>query len=311
MSSIKYSEEDKKMIENVQNTVFAKYPYIRNKIVPLSILGIEPRVFFHWKEKGIVEWNPDNDSTKQRIKLDLFDCVWVIMVNRLRELGISIADIKVLKSQLHQTIVDTYVNLDDKTLTIIKGQVPIEQFNRIVKFIDFNKKHYKEIKKYQGTAFTMFGLYIANIIMNGDVSKLLITKRNGEIRYLVEENSKIHGTEVEKIKSEVHIEVPLRKLLEGFIELEKNEKNLEVFGFLNSKEMEVLDAIRNKEIKEINIKRDQYENLTFTTTKEGILSASAIAQIKRIFAVEEYSEFRVVKRNDKTFFTESKIKKKI
>ena len=75
--------------------------------------------------------------------------------------------------------------------------------------------------------------------------------------------------------------------------------------------MEVLDAIRNKEIKEINIKRDQYENLTFTTTKEGILSASAIAQIKRIFAVEEYSEFRVVKRNDKTFFTESKIKKKI
>ena len=55
MSSIKYTEEQAKSIENIQNTVFTKHPHICKKIVPLSILGIEPRVFFHWKEKGIVD----------------------------------------------------------------------------------------------------------------------------------------------------------------------------------------------------------------------------------------------------------------
>jgi len=311
MSSIKYTEEQAKSIENIQNTVFTKHPHICKKIVPLSILGIEPRVFFHWKEKGIVDWFPDEVNSRQRIKLDLYDCIWITLVQKLRELGVSISDIKILKSQLHENIASVFKDLDKETLATIKEQIPSSKYNRILEFIQVSKKHHEEIEKFKGIAFTKFGLFISNIIMHGEVSKLLITKMNGEITYLVETDSAIASPEVERIKNEVHIEIPLRNLMEMFILLEKNEKNLEVFGFLNSKEIEVLDAIRNKEIKEINIKRDQFENLTFTVTKEGVLSESAISQIKRFFALEDYTEFRVVKRNDKSLFVESKTKKKI
>lgn len=311
MSSIKYTEEQTKSIENIQNTVFAKYPHIRNKIVPLSILGIEPRVFFHWKEKGIVDWFPDEVNSRQRIKLDLFDCIWVTLVQKLRELGVSIADIKILKSNLLEHITAVVNEFDADTLAILKEKIPSDQYNRMLEYIQFTKKHQHEIEQFKGIAFSKLGLLIANIVMKGDVSKLLITKKYDKITYLVETDSDIFDPEVEKIKNDVHIEIPLRKLMEMFILLEKNEKNLEVFGFLTSQEIEVLDAIRNKEIKEINIKRDQFENLTFTVTKEGVLSESAISQIKKIFALEDYTEFRVVKRNDKTFFVESKTKKKI
>ena len=80
---------------------------------------------------------------------------------------------------------------------------------------------------------------------------------------------------------------------------------------ISDKEIEILEAIRNKEVTEITIKKDNDEKLVFTTTKRSELKYENIETLKRILRMNEFDDVRVVLRNNKHIYLENKTRKKL
>ena len=83
--------------------------------VPVSILNIHRRVFFHWKKEGIIDYEPyiiekenENDEESKPVKkwlhLNAFDMLWLLMVKELRNFNVDLKTIKELKIYLDKSV---------------------------------------------------------------------------------------------------------------------------------------------------------------------------------------------------------------
>lgn len=106
-----------------------------------------------------------------------------------------------------------------------------------------------------------------------------------------------------------HITLSLNELIAEYLLDIKYEKiNIE-FGLITNKEIEILEAIRNKEITEITINKGENESLTYTCTKRSELKDEQVQMIKRLLRMNEFNDVRVVLRNDKHIYLENKTRK--
>jgi len=291
----------------------SQFPLVVDKVVPLADLGIEPRVFFHWKQKGIVEWKSTTSSQRQRIKLNLFDVVWVKMVKDLRHLGMSISDILLVKKQLLTSIITTLKEIDEDTLQKIRTEISAQEFELIKIAIDNSKKISNEMLESTGSITTYLGGLILGVIIFKQKINLFLFKEGEKLMLFVEGNLSFaeHDEYIEYAKSKSHINIPLNKILEEFIELESNEMHLQKFGLLSKTEMEILDCIKNNDVREITIKKDQDNNITLTAKKGKKLNETESGMIRSILAKNDFTEIRVVKRNHKEFYVEGTKKTKL
>ena len=62
-------------------------------------LSISSRVFTHWKQHELI---PYLDET--RVKLNVFQLMWVMLIEDLRDMGIPIAKIKQIRDQLFEPL---------------------------------------------------------------------------------------------------------------------------------------------------------------------------------------------------------------
>mgnify|MGYP000208962272 CR=1 FL=1 len=80
--------------------------------IPIKALDIDSRVFFHWKEKGIIDYDPykeefENTSktsdkkVKKWVQLNAFDMLWLLIVKELRKFNMDLETIKELKEYLN------------------------------------------------------------------------------------------------------------------------------------------------------------------------------------------------------------------
>jgi hypothetical protein len=85
--------------------------------VPVSVLNIKRRVFFHWKQEGLIDYEPyivealnptDKNSkvVKKWLHLNAFDMLWLLMVKELRNFNIDLKTIKGLKTYLDESVFD-------------------------------------------------------------------------------------------------------------------------------------------------------------------------------------------------------------
>lgn len=292
----------------------SQFPLVVDKVVPLADLGIEPRVFFHWKEKGIVEWHSTISGQRQRIKLNLFEVIWVKIVKDLRNLGLAIPDILVIKKQLHSNVLAVFKEIDvEKLLETFKNDSTQTEYDFMLNAIQNFRKQTKELEESAASMSTFLGGLIIGVIVLKQRINILLVKDN-EILYTIVEgnlNTEKNKEQIEIAKSKSHINIPLNNLLEEFIEVEANEKYLQRFGLLSKTEMEILDCIKNNDVREITIKKDQDNNITLTAKKGKKLNETESGMIRSILAKNDFTEIRVVKRNHKEIFVEGTMKKKL
>lgn len=61
-------------------------------------------------------------------------------------------------------------------------------------------------------------------------------------------------------------------MIGSYLVEEKNERINKDFGFIFPRELEIIKAIRDKEVKEIHIKKDDNEILTYIATSKREIS---------------------------------------
>lgn len=111
-------------------SIIEYYPLLTEKKIPLKPLDIHPRVYFNWKQEGLLnEKNLDTNEEKidvqrRKVFLNVYDSLWVLIIKELRNLNIDLKTILELKKFLFSV-----VKLDQDKLALVSQD---EIFNSIL-----------------------------------------------------------------------------------------------------------------------------------------------------------------------------------
>ena len=85
------------LINKIQN----EFSRIFERKASLKLSGVKKRNFYHWKEEGIIDWKSESEDEKRSwVRLNIYDFIWVKIVQAARDFGVPIEAIRNLKNEL-------------------------------------------------------------------------------------------------------------------------------------------------------------------------------------------------------------------
>jgi len=315
--------------------------------VPVSVLNINRRVFFHWKQEGLIDYEPyiveaenkeDKNSkpVKKWLHLNAFDMLWLLMVKELRSFNIDLKTIKELKTYLDQSIFDIgedfFAQIPEETFQEqIKAQkklmLPMEQSNEIIdrmfeevtsekldEFISLMPDELQPFMNQFGSAFSSVVFYNINPL-------LLIKKKIGsneidfEMKY-PEIQAEIDSIEfandlVNTLNKEIVFSLPIRPFFEFIFTDEDYFKYCVDFELFNTKEKQLLEIIKSDDYKEIIISKGNNGVLTIKSSFEKEVKDEKAKEIKKLLGLNQYEKAEVIFRNDKNLIINKTVTQKI
>lgn len=310
-------EQSSKILETI-GVSFANfekfYPRIVEPLAKPSELNLTAREFFYWCDKKIIDIPKSEDGQSPWSKINLLDVIWIRIVKELRRFNFPFSSVVKIKEDLFQNIFLKILDLDnsqiESLLEKIKGDDVKNVFSKLIKQA---KKDPDALKKQFGPIVCPMGALLADILLFNRKIHLHICKLGEDFPIVFEGYSLQYTSQetLDAIKDQTHLSLCLNELIADHLLDVKCEKiNIE-FGLISEQELEIIEAIRNKEITEITIKKEHDKPLIFSCTKKSELRDEDVYKIKRLLRMNEFDEVRVVLRNDKHIYLENKTRKKL
>lgn len=288
------------------------FPYITEKKAPLSISKISTRSYLHWKEMKLIDSEENSADKRNWVKLNIYEFVWLEMINTCRNFGLPIKDLQIMKAQLMDIPAIEMVKDIDDFQNALKGHITLgkptyseEEILNQINSIKYISEIIGEIPLEDRIHLTLLGSQVNRLLLLNTNLKLRIFKEDEFIEIILltdEQYDQLLELEPYQI-IRPHLTIDINNIIERFIGEPKNEKNLERWGFINKKERKVLDAIRNKDFSHIIIKRNNNsEDIQIEATLEDNVLQDKAMQIRKILGLDEYSEVQIKYRNDKHLF---------
>ena len=287
------------------------YPRLYEANMNLSVTGVSPRTYFYWKKSGLVGALKDEAEEKGWIKINLIEYVWIKLIVTMREFGVPFEKIKEAKELLFSDWIDEMIEERDDYITFLKNQSNVSDSK--IKELDKLLKAAKKELESSPEEFKIYHTILATIMI-----ELLIKKDKGYVVISKEESGFEIGyfslKSIDDFKEHILpyfevpcLHIPIRNLIIEFLDDFKNEKHLDSISLLNLKEKKVVDAIREKDFKEIIIKQDgKKESIVIEIEKDGNILDEKAKEVKRILGLNEYSEVTIKFRNDKNLYFKNK-----
>jgi hypothetical protein len=291
-------------------TIEKIYPKLYEPIMNLSMTGVPARVYFYWKKSGLIESFGADESKKGWIKINLIEYLWIKVIVILRDYGVPFEKIKETKEILFSNYMDILITEKDEYIEFLRenefSEETIKEFSRAIDLVkDEVNSSPEEFEIYQ----TLIGNLVMQLLLKND--KGYITLSKGEGVYDVGYFSIKTMTEFEKFV-EPYFEkpclfIPIRSIIEEFLDDAKTEKIAVAINLLDLKEMKVIEAIRKRDFKEITIKLESNkETIIIEIEKDGNILDQKAKEVKRILGLNEYSEVTIKFRNDKNLYFKNK-----
>lgn len=286
------------------------YPKINESFMPLSITGVSPRTYFHWKKSGLITHSTSNDEQRSWVRINLIEYVWIKIIQIMRDFGIPLETIKETRDMMFTNILKLINTDKDAIIEFFEkegsmGTEKIESAKKIFDLISEIKDIPEEFEIYN----TIIGSLVCELLIKNDKGSILITKNQGRFDVGYFSFKKIGDFQkiILPLLESPHIQIPIKKLIEDFFDDPKSEKYVDSFELLNLKEKKVIDAIRKKDFKEIIIKQDgKDESIIIEVEKDGAIMDQKAKEVKRILGLNEYSEVTIKFRNDKHLYFKNK-----
>lgn len=299
----KHIQEDVKLTVDLDfNEIGALYPKIHESTIPLSNAKIGARIFFKWKQEKLIDL--PEFSKNDWVRLNIFQYVWVKIIKQLRLYGYTFESIKKIKEHAFSNIFDLEIGKTDEIISLLQNS---SKLNKVQ--IEATKRLIIELKERNGIPDkykiinTKIGTEIISILLRGTISSLVVVEKDGmtEVDF-TSFNSKKDIDSLVTIYP--NIQIPIKRIVEEFFENPENLEKIETLGLFSVQEKEVIDAVRDKNFKEIIIKRKNGKNeVSIEVVKEAdIVDEQKIKEIKRIFGLNEYSEITLSFRNEKHLY---------
>jgi hypothetical protein len=287
------------------------YPKLYDPIMNLSITGVSPRNYFHWKKSGLLSNFSTNEEERGWVKINLIEYVWIKLIETMREFGVPFEKIKETKDLMFSNFVKYIIDDREGYLQFLRENSPYtkEKIKLIDKAISIAQKEFENSPEEYQIYHTLLGNLIMELLLKNDKGYITISKKEKEyeINYFTIKSLADLKELIQPLFDVPCLHIPIRSMLEEFLENDKSEKYIDTISLLNLKEMKVIEAIRKKDFKEIVIKQDgKKEDIIIEIEKDGSILDQKAKEIKRILGLNEYSEVTIKFRNDKNLYFKNK-----
>jgi hypothetical protein len=298
-----FSKLNPEILEKIEKEL----PRIFERKASLKSMDINKRNFFHWKKEGVIDWGSEKENDKRSwIRLNIYDFTWIKIVQTAREFGIPLSVLKQMKDELFLNYIDYILNekeifLEYQRKILGKTEAEIED---VKLFLEFASQQTIDIESDERHLVTIFGSMIHEMILTQNEVAILFYwgKAGFKFDFLVHvENEPMSSTNLNILCKPVLI-IPIRSFIKEFLEDASNSSNLEYWGFISPREKKVLEAIKSKDFKSINIKLNPDQSIIIEGTEEIDLRDTKAKDVRRILGLKEYDEITVKYRNDKHVF---------
>ena len=180
-------------------TLFNLYPDIAKKKIPLITLGISSRVYINWKKEGLlledVDVVQDKDVKRKKVYLNVFDALWLLIVQELRNFNLDLKSIRELRNFLLISVEfdiekNTSVPMIDLADTIV-AHLPIEQ-REMAKQVLLKNKVLDEIdeaiNKETIIFFRNISIILFKILLKGLPVSIVIYKNLEDLSFSIADN---------------------------------------------------------------------------------------------------------------------------
>jgi hypothetical protein len=290
------------------------YPRLLEPIGKPTQLGLTPREFFYWTDKGVIDVPKSEDGQSPWSRLNLFEILWIRIVQDLRTFNIPFSAIVELKHDVFRNLLDLAGENSEMFYRQVEENFPDEMAKEFAKHLLQNSNSvYDELGVNNKLLFTYMGVIFTEILLHQKTISLIVFKNKDEFDFTFEGglNQHEYQDEIDLAKSKTHLILNIRNIVAEYILEPKLESLNDEFGFISDEEKELIRVIRDKQVKEIHIKKDDNEVLTYIATSKREIKDDQVAAIKRLLRMNEFDDVRVVLRNDKHLYIENKKKIKI
>jgi hypothetical protein len=287
------------------------YPKVKNRVIPLSVTGVAARTFFHWKNNGVIDYPIASTDERIRVMLNLFEYVWIRVCVLLREFGLPLSTLKDAKTWLFQDLGESMILEKEALQQIITANAFIDAENKkfITAFLPNLEQHYNELTEEYRIYTSLIGTLIAGILFYNQEASIIIIKRpnENEFRTLSWNTFAEYEENYKSVISYPHLMIPLRPILNDFLKNNGNEKYLDKFEFFQPKEKLILDCLKKKDFSELQIKNIEGD-LRIVKSEDLDIKGEKASEIRRIFALNDYTEVTLCQRNGKHIHSKRKTK---
>jgi hypothetical protein len=291
-------------------------PLIRTSAVPLSFTGVNARTFFAWKQNGLVDLTilkKEDENGRKWIKLNLYEFVWIKMVQNMRDFGLPYEIIKSVKNELetkNYLLIGQYLEGAEKYWrenTDYSDEKIVELKELFSKFSDILCITYDEDDPYEQQKTILFDIIIKTIQLKSK-SSILIVKDNNEFKakYVFYDGVEVLQPYILPTIRKPHFEIPLLEIIEDFFNEPKSVQYGEELGLIDQKEKKVLEALRKNDFIELHIKLDQDNDLIIESINDGSITDEQATQVRKILGLNQYEEITLKYRNNKNLYFRNK-----
>ena len=285
-------------------------PKICESSMPLSITGVSPRTIFHWRKTGLIDTITLNGEERTWVRINLIEYVWIKIIQVMRDFGIPMETIKKTKKMLFVNALQLIIDDKEKYGDLLKAEsnMSTSKLESRKKIIDLTSQLIDQSPKEFEIFSTLIGSIIIGLLLQNDKGSIIITRKQNqyEVSYFSFKTMDDYQKIIYPLLDLPHIQIPIRKLIEDFLDNPKSEKFVDSFELLNLKEKKVIDAMRNKDFKEIVIKLNNKKELIIELEKDGDLMDQKAKEVRKILGLNDYSEITIKYRNDKHLYVKNK-----
>ncbi|MES2382141.1 MAG: hypothetical protein V4538_13935 [Bacteroidota bacterium] len=295
-------------IENLEEY----YPLIKETVVPLSFTGVNAKTFHSWKQNGLVDLTilkKTDDTGRVWIKLNLYEYVWIKIIQFMRDFGLPYEVIKIMKvemeSKIHEQLLSGLEAAENYWRNELqyneeKIQALKESYHKTANamFMAFDPKD-----PYEQEKTVLFGFIKTIIVQQSMVSIILVKQKDNFLIDAIFYESpqglaKLNYANIKRPR----FEIPVKAIIEEFFEEPKSEEYGLQLGLFNAKEKRVLDALRQRDFLELIIKLNGEDDFIIEATSEGSITNEQAAYIRKTLGLGSYDSITLKHRNNKNLY---------
>jgi hypothetical protein len=289
------------------------YPKMKERVIPLSATNITPRIFYHWKRIGIIDY-PTNEEGRAWVKLNLFEYVWLSVCVILRNFGVSLPIIKQIKEEMYEDIAREIINNKQKIIDFMKTNLKFNDeisMSDMYDVIEYVEKEYYSFPEEYKVFTTTLGVALSSILLYQKEVCLLIHNDLNETKKQIivyKTLEQLYSGIKEQINRPL-IMIPFRSIVSDFLKESKNDIYLNSFELLTLDERKILAAIKDRDFLSIEIKLSQdKKELVVYKTSDFDIKDEKVKDIRIMIGLKEYDNITLTQRNNKHLYA---IKRKL
>jgi DNA-binding transcriptional MerR regulator len=291
-------------LKDLNNSSLSYFDDFDEKKYKPSDLGISARVISNWKENDLLI----NSGEKGWHKFNLTECVWLKIIQTLREFNLPLDVIREIKSVLIDAT-DVVANEIEKSDIINKLKTAFEKEDLDQLKEAFDSGELQEFMRVQKIS------PLESIVMD-----LIITRHNYRLMFNLNGDIMIHKDNYEEELRNIpeyiqflktaHISVSVNSLFYAVTNELIEDNDLKKLSILTEQEFKVIESIRKEDIKkvEINFSKDQKPELIKITQVNKVES---ISKIKDFFIQGGYQDIKITTQDGGITYFENTIKIKV